>query len=660
MRDRGYYNSLSSKTSKFIHFFPFHYPNFEKPSSIFQFLSDAGFRRNPRERNSNFPFNFRQIEALNGVRTVVPKESVTPVLNSNLLAPFPVCGKLDTCSDGVSIPSTEFIEVDGKQYPVYFKNKNHKRVVLSWPVSINNSTFSALVDTGATISAINLSLLNKLPPSIFRLRRIEPFSVNLSVEDTEHVVIKEQAEIVVSVDDVEFLWSFYIVPSLTNQLVFGMDWLTAMEVNICCHAKSIQINRRIMPPRCNNAAPPSTSLSLHVNGAPGSESQLSPETDCESHPSVNNASPLSNLFKIMVRRTSIIKPLSFTKVMMRSSKRLNSDVLFSPIATTDASKQIGFGACLINFKDGLGATYVMNLSKRPFRLRENTVIGTCSLFDDSMTVCNMDTLAETTCNSSVSESLSKLNEIHESVNPEFEKLKPHFKFSDCLSEEEKSRLLVLLKRFTSTFSSPDSPKMGRCPLVEHKIDVGDSLPIKQRPYRVSFKEREILNNEIDKLFQNNLIEHSQSPWSSPVVLVRKPNGGIRCCIDYRKLNRITKKDSYPLPRIDDALDRLRGARYFSTLDCDQAFHQIEVEENSKDKTAFVTPDGLYQYKVLPFGLSSSPATFQRLIDSVLGRFKWTIALVYMDDVIIFSNSFEDHIKHLETVLSAIKKSGLVL
>lgn len=123
------------------------------------------------------------------------------------------------------------------------------------------------------------------------------------------------------------------------------------------------------------------------------------------------------------------------------------------------------------------------------------------------------------------------------------------------------------------------------------------------------------------MLQDDVIQPSKSPWASPVVLVEKKDKSLRFCVDYRKLNRVTKKDVYPLPRIDDALDRLRTAKYFSSLDLKSIYWQIEVDERDREKTAFVTPDGLYEFKVVPFGLCSAPATFQRMMDSVLAGLK---------------------------------------
>ena len=146
---------------------------------------------------------------------------------------------------------------------------------------------------------------------------------------------------------------------------------------------------------------------------------------------------------------------------------------------------------------------------------------------------------------------------------------------------------------------------------------------------------------------------------SPVVLVKK-DGSWRFCADFRKLNNITIKDVYPLPRIDDSLSRLNGAKYFSIMDIQSGFWQLEVHPDSVEKTAFITPDGLWQFKKMPFGLCNSPASFQRMMDIVLSGIKWSVCLIYLDDVIVFGRNLQKHLQRLDTVLGAIKGAGLLL
>ena len=156
----------------------------------------------------------------------------------------------------------------------------------------------------------------------------------------------------------------------------------------------------------------------------------------------------------------------------------------------------------------------------------------------------------------------------------------------------------------------------------------------------------------------DVIEPSSSPWSSPVVLVRKKDGTYRFCVDYRQLNKLTKKDAHPLPRIDDTLDSLQGSCWFSTLDLASGYWQVEVDPAHKEKTAFTTPFGLHQFKVMPFGLCNAPSTFQRLMELVLAGLQWSICLVYLDDIIIHSKTVKEHLARLREVFTRLRQAGL--
>ncbi|GFX35682.1 retrovirus-related Pol polyprotein from transposon 297 [Trichonephila clavipes] len=196
--------------------------------------------------------------------------------------------------------------------------------------------------------------------------------------------------------------------------------------------------------------------------------------------------------------------------------------------------------------------------------------------------------------------------------------------------------------------------------VKHRIFTGDHAPINQRAYRVSPTERRIIHEEGQKMLDEGIVQPSESPWSSPVVLLRKKDGSWRFCVDYRKLNSVTKKDVYPLPRIDDTLDCLKGAKFFSSMDLRSGYWQIEIDEADREKTAFITPEGLYEFKVMPFGLCNAPATFKRMMDNLLRHFKWTMCLCYLDDIIVFSETLEDHLIRLRLVLKCLQEAGLKL
>lgn len=206
--------------------------------------------------------------------------------------------------------------------------------------------------------------------------------------------------------------------------------------------------------------------------------------------------------------------------------------------------------------------------------------------------------------------------------------------------------------------SQDDYDLGVAKTIKHAIQTESARPIKQSPYRRSPFEQDIIKKEVDKMITMGVIEPSYSPWASPVVLVNKKDGTTRFCVDYRKVNSITTKDNYPLPRIQDLVESLSKAKHFSTIDLQSGFWQIDVKEEDREKTAFVTKEGLYQFKKMPFGLCNAPGTFQRLMDRVLDHKHRSYALVYLDDINIYSQTLEDHLVHLRLVFEALEKEGL--
>lgn len=150
----------------------------------------------------------------------------------------------------------------------------------------------------------------------------------------------------------------------------------------------------------------------------------------------------------------------------------------------------------------------------------------------------------------------------------------------------------------------------------------------------------------------------KSPWAAPVVLVQKKDGGLRVCVDYRRLNEVTVKDAYPLPRIDDTLDALAAAKWFSTLDLASGYWQVPIDPQHREKTAFATRQGLFHFNVLPYGLCNSPSTFQRLMELVLADLQWVTCLVYLDDIIVYARTFDEHLARLDQVLQKLCQANL--
>ncbi|KAG1955346.1 gag-pol fusion protein [Pimephales promelas] len=203
----------------------------------------------------------------------------------------------------------------------------------------------------------------------------------------------------------------------------------------------------------------------------------------------------------------------------------------------------------------------------------------------------------------------------------------------------------------------DTP--GKTDLVQHHIYLKDVKPIRQPVYRVPERLVPIMKQELEVMQKLEVIEPSVSEWNNPIVLVPKKDGSLRFCLDFRKLNSVSKFDPYPMPRVDDLIEKLGSAQYLTILDLCKGYWQVPLSPDSKEFTAFKTPFGHYQFRVLPFGLHGAPATFQRMIDQILsGTEKYAAA--YLDDIIIFSRTWQGHLIHLKEVLTRIKNAGLTI
>ena len=239
------------------------------------------------------------------------------------------------------------------------------------------------------------------------------------------------------------------------------------------------------------------------------------------------------------------------------------------------------------------------------------------------------------------------------LNTREKQLEGQLEIGEECTKMQKASLVQLLKQKQEVFALTDN-ELKHTDVVEHSIQMDDCTPIKASPRRLPYKLRDKLEQELQKLMETGCIEPSSSSFASGLVLVRKKDGGLRVCVDYRGINKRTIPDHCPIPRIDDLIDmvgRCRG-QIFTTLDLMKGYHQINMSPESKDKTAFTCHLGLFQYKRMPFGLTNAPATFQRLINKLFSGAEWNFMFVYLDDILIVSKSFEEHLKHVEKVYEA--------
>ena len=476
-------------------------------------------------------------------------------------------------------------------------------------IKLNGVDCVALLDTGATVSILGPKVLEGV---CARKRALEPAYVSASGVASSPLKFSGSIVLGVEVASRHLIQRFHVLDSLGYDIIIGTDLL----IKLRCVTFDFD-NSKVFIPGVYNYAP------LVPNVGSGAFEQ----------------------FPVRLLQNEIVPPR--TEVVLAVQMPPSSPNLLLIDSTPPKLAELGLvlAKTVSDTTNNNGCVLVrlMNVTDSPVCLFENQHIAVAEPINDSDVVFCLDR-TESGCQASVEapDPLRLLN---------FEK--------SILNQVERGRLLTLLLRFKDIFSTGPLD-IGRCSKVRHAIPTGDSPPIKQRPYRVPNSQKQEVEHMIKDMLDKQVISRSSSPWASPLILVEKKDKTLRPCVDYRKLNLVVKKDSWPLPRIDDILDNLGKARYFTTLDLASGYWQIELEPQDREKTAFTCFAGLYEFNVLPFGLASAPSAFQRLMEVTLAGLQWKSALVYIDDVIIYSTTFDQHLKHLEEVFLRLREANLKL
>ena len=222
--------------------------------------------------------------------------------------------------------------------------------------------------------------------------------------------------------------------------------------------------------------------------------------------------------------------------------------------------------------------------------------------------------------------------------------------SDVLTSEQRAEVKALIEQYPDVLTSVP----GRTDLIQHDIKLSTSEPIRSKGYPVPLKARDVMDSEIKEMLELGVIEKSVSPYSSPVVFVQKKDGSVRFCIDFRKLNKVTEFDAEPMPNMEEVINRMSGHKFFTRMDCSKGYLQVCLPDNCKHLTAFETPQGLFQFKTMPFGLINSGATFCRLMRQVLANVPNVDSFV--DDMWIFTETWEAHMTSLRQVLDRLRSA----
>ncbi|KAL8572672.1 hypothetical protein ACOMHN_049801 [Nucella lapillus] len=364
---------------------------------------------------------------------------------------------------------------------------------------------------------------------------------------------------------------------------------------------------------------------------------------------------LGGLARVARGRPVFIPPNSTAVVQVTgigNSKRLDrpSEVLVEPCPGSHLPRGLIVGSCLSSVQGCSCFVQVANLTDEGITLKPGSIVGTIQRVQAD--IVPEEVQVEVSC-----------DRIHvcaaRSTTPVCSQECPvDLQHVDCTAEQ-KAQLERLVLANRDLFCSDDED-LGYTEKVMHRMRLKDDIPVASTFRRIPPTQLQEVKEHIQTLLSKKIIQQSSSPYASPVVIVRKKDGSIRLCVDYRRLNSKTIPDAYPLPRIDDSLDALGGAKVFSTLDLASGYHQVAMSPEDRQKTAFITPFGLFEYLRMPMGLSTAPATFQRLMQMTMNDLAFQILLVYLDDLLIYSKSFEEHLQRLQTVFDRLREVGLTL
>ena len=472
------------------------------------------------------------------------------------------------------------------------------------PGRVGGHPVDMLVDTGSAVTLVHCRVLEKAKID-FKLGMVSEPVVSANGQPLD---IKGKCELEIFLGGVSVVHPVLVAADVTQDCLLGIDFLGKHNCTIDLNGKSIKIGKEVVSLKGKNESSKVFRISLaETVVVPGRHEMILPAK-----------------FEGAVCGDSVLGVVEPSPGFAERHDLLLARVLAQP-------------------KDDMVPVRVINPSPAPVTLYQNTSVGTFSQLEDGA-------LEPASCNQLATK---KPRQTKPLVSEQFD--------LDTLnlSSPQRKELASLLDEFTDIFSSGPAD-LGRTGIVQHRIDTGDHPPIKQAPRRVPMHQQGTVRQHMDDMLQHGVVQPSTSPWAAPIVLVKKKDGTTRFCVDYRKLNDVTRKDAYPLPRIDETLDALAGAKVFTTLDLASGYWQVEVDVADREKTAFTTRHGLFEFQVMPFGLCNAPGTFQRLMEFVLAGLQWQTCLVYLDDFIVYGRDFDEHLERLREVFHRFRQAGLKL
>ena len=509
-------------------------------------------------------------------------------------------------------------------------------------VGVNGHSVDFLIDTGSTVTIIS----NETFARINKQRPLELTSTDFEILGVGGCNIPVKGQLDTTLTFVTSKVSRrhrVVVADIHQDAILGNDFLTTVQCDLFLWRRTMKLDGKDIP-------------LWHIPGGA--------DVVC----------------RVEVRHKVHIPPRSVRLIDIRiqNAEHLDSVAVVEPANNLFIRKEIIAARGITNPQNDSQVMRIINCGDSTVDLPAGFTIGTCESVAEPVnthSAAACDVVKESvTVNISPpeTESNNKRHMADEDVQPDDEvanstdnwEVPDHLvdlwtRSSELLSEDEGQLLADLLITYQDVFAK-SSDDFGQTSLVKHTINTGSAAPVRQPPRRQPIERRRVEREEVEKMLAKGVIEPSSSPWASGVVLVPKKDGTTRFCVDYRRLNELTVKDAYPLPRISECLDSLSGATWFSCMDLCSGYWQVEMASEDKEKTAFATRMGLYQFKVMPFGLCNAPSTFERLMDTVMRGLQWDECLVYLDDIIIPGATIPQSIERLTHVLLRLKDAGLKL
>ena len=475
-----------------------------------------------------------------------------------------------------------------------------------------------LIDTGSSLTLINSSLVSKLDPHITKHIRPPPPNVHLQLADRSQIYISHSLKVPININSVTTQYTVYVVPQLWRSCIIGNNFIS--ENNLQIDGGKQRVYYRTAK---------TETISSAEHGKRKTQNNKRTYILCAAE---QVTIPPYHAYNISVKPN-----VPFQSTNDKEHEQYELYAYVKRNKEHEGTPRIANG--ILTPMENL-RIQVANLSKATIRILIGEKLGVMTRMNHKQ-INAIDHLM-----AGITEEKSETNN-ENSID-----------LADTdLSNDQKTRLYQLIEEYPDVFKN----RAGKTSKIKHQINIKEGAqPFNAPPYRCAPKRRKIIEDNINEMLKEEIITPSNSPWASPVVLAPKKDGSLRFCVDYRKLNALTIRDAYPIPRIDDTLDALEEAKFISTLDLRSGYWQVQMDPKSQARTAFITHKGLFEFKVMPYGLMNAPATFQRLMDIVLAGLKWQCCLVYIDDVIIYSSTFERHLNDLKQVFEALRQANLTV